>query len=105
VAAALRFIRDHFRQGISVNDVVSASDLSRRALEIRFQRTLQRTIRKEIQLARLSWSKRLLVETNLSVEKVAYASGFSGMSYMSEVFRRELGVAPSEDRQQSRPCV
>jgi LacI family transcriptional regulator len=103
VAAALRHIRDHFRQGISVGDVVAVTGLSRRALEMRFQRMLQKTIRDEIQYARLSWSKKLLLDTNLSVEKVAHASGFSGMSYMSDVFRREVGISPSEYRRQSRP--
>jgi LacI family transcriptional regulator len=102
VALALRFIRDHFRQAITVSDIVAAARISRRALEIRFQRTLKRSIREEIQRARLAWSKKLLVETNLSAEKVAYASGFSSMSYMSDVFHREFGIAPAQYRRQSR---
>lgn len=102
MAKALRFIRDHFRQPINVADVVNETRLSRRAIEIRFQRMLKRSIREEIQRTRLVWSQKLLVETNLSVEKIAEASGFSSMSYMSDVFRREQGIAPSQYRQQSR---
>jgi LacI family transcriptional regulator len=101
VAAAARFVRDHFRQAITVDDVVAQAGCSRRGLEIRFQRCLGRSIRQEIQRARLAWSKRLATETNLSVEKIAAAAGFSGLSYLSQVFRRELGMTLSEYRRQS----
>ena len=102
VAAALRFIRDHFRHSITIVEVIEKSGTSRRNLEIRFQRSLGRSIREEIQHARLAWSKKLLLETNLSVEKIAYASGFSSLSYMSSVYRRELDTTPAQYRLQSR---
>jgi LacI family transcriptional regulator len=102
VAAALRFIRDNFRQAIAIENVVEAAAISRRNLEIRFQRILGRSIREEIQRARLTWSKKLLLETNLSVEKIANDSGFSSLSYMSSVFRRVLDIAPAQYRLQSR---
>jgi LacI family transcriptional regulator len=102
VASALRFIRDHFRQAITASDVVADARISRRSLEIRFQRAQKRSIREEIQHARLAWCKKLLVETNLSAEKIADASGFSSVSYMSDVFRRELGFAPAQYRRESR---
>jgi len=102
VAAAARFIRDHCRQTITVGNVVSKSHVSRRSLEIRFQQILGRSIRQQIQRARLAWSKRLLVETNLSAEKIAQISGFSSLSYMSSVFHRELGTTLTDYRRQSR---
>ncbi len=102
VAAAVRFIRDHCREAITVSDVVSESHVSRRSLEIRFQNMLGRSIRRQIQQARLAWSKRLLVETNLSAEKIAQACGFSSLSYMSSVFHRELGTTLTAYRRESR---
>jgi LacI family transcriptional regulator len=102
VAAAVRFIRDHCREAVAVGDVVSESHISRRSLEIRFQQILGRSIRQQIQQARLGWSKRLLVETNLSAEKIARACGFSSLSYMSSVFHRELGTTLTDYRRQSR---
>ena len=102
LAAAMRFIRDHFRRAIAVEDVVREAHISRRGLEIRFQQHFGRSIRQEIQRARLDWSKRLLVETDLSAEKIADVSGFSSLSYMSSVFRRELGMTLTEYRRRSR---
>jgi LacI family transcriptional regulator len=62
VAAALRFIRDRFRTRIGVDDVVAEACISRRSLEMRFQRSLGRSIRQEIQRVRLAWSQKLAVE-------------------------------------------
>jgi LacI family transcriptional regulator len=82
--------------------VVRQSHISRRGLEIRIQQTLGRSIREEIQRARLAWSKKLLVETDLPAEKIASLSGFSSLSYMSSVFRRELDMTPVQYRRESR---
>lgn len=92
VVSALRFIRDNAKYPISVADVVTQAGVSRRALEIRFQRTLGRSIRGEIQRVRLEKTQRLLVETNLPAERVAELAGFSSLSYLSNIFRREMGM-------------
>jgi LacI family transcriptional regulator len=102
VAAALRFIRDNFHRPIGVADVVEQAPLSRRTLEIRFHRSLGRSIRKEIERVRLDWAKRLLVETNLPAAKVCEASGFNNLSYLSTVFRREVGMPLTEYRRRTR---
>lgn len=102
VAAAAKFILENFRQPISVGDIVSKARISRRGLEIRFQNSLGRSIRQEIQRARLAWSKRLLTETNLSAEKIAELSGFSSLSYLCSVFQRELGTTLANYRRQVR---
>ncbi len=52
VAAALRFIRDHARDPIDVHDVVHQAGISRRGLEIRFRRSMGRSLREEIQRSR-----------------------------------------------------
>ena len=102
VAAAVRFIRDHFARAITVDEVVGEVGISRRSLEIRFARHLGRSIREEIQRVRLAWGKRLLAETDLSAEKIAELSGFSSTSYLSSVFRRELGMTLREYRRRLR---
>jgi LacI family transcriptional regulator len=103
LATALRFIRDNFRQPITIEDVVRQSRVSRRSLEIRISRNLGRSIREEIQRARLAWAKKLLIETDLPAEKIANISGFSSLSYMCSVFRRELDMTPVRFRRQTRP--
>jgi LacI family transcriptional regulator len=102
VSRALRFIRDHARQPIGVNEVVKQSELSRRALEIRFQSAMGRSIRQEIERVRLAWTRQLLVETHLPAWKIAEAVGFASVSYLSKVFHRESGMTLARYRRDRR---
>lgn len=101
-AIALRFIRDHARRPIGVADVVRAAAIGRRTLEIRFQRAVGRSIREEIQRVRLAWTRQLLVETDLSLGRIAVQSGISSLSYLSKVFRRQTGTTLAEYRRRHR---
>jgi LacI family transcriptional regulator len=92
VAEAMRFIRENAKRPIGVADVVRRLAVSRRALEIRFRRTLGRPIRAEIERVRLSKLKQLLVETDMPLWKLSEMAGFSSLSYTSQVFRREVGA-------------
>ncbi len=102
VAAALRFIRENARTPIGVNEVAGQVALSRRALELRFQRCLGRSIRREIERVRLTWAKQLLIETDLPTAKIAELAGFSSLSYANKVFRRETGEPPARYRHSHR---
>jgi LacI family transcriptional regulator len=103
VAAALRFIGRNAKQPIGVKDVVAQVALSRRALEIRFERALGRSIRSEIQRVRLILTKQLLLETDMSVAKISSAVGFSSLSYLIKVFHRETGETLAQFRRHNRP--
>jgi len=102
VAKALRFIQDNAARPIGVMDVVDHVGVSRRALELRFQRILGRSMNREIQQARLERAKRLLTETDLSVAQVAPAAGFDSANYLSRLFHRALGMSPSAYRRRLR---
>lgn len=102
VARALRFIHQHAARAVRVDQVVRYVELSRRALEIRFQRAVGRSIHDEIQQARLDRARRLLLETDLPLPTVAEASGFNTPSYLAQVFRRHVGMTPARYRRQSR---
>ena len=105
VAAALRFIRDHARQPISVKDLIRQSQLSRRTLELRFRKIVGRSIHEEIQRARLERAKRLLLETALPLAEVAVGSGFSSATYLIRLFHREIGMPPAEYRHRYRGAL
>lgn len=48
---------------------------------------------------RISWAKRLLLESG-SIESVAEAAGFSSVQYFCRVFRQETGLTPLQYRRQ-----
>ena len=98
VALALRFIRDHAAHGISVADVCAAADCSRSTLERRMQRILDRTPQQEILRVRLERVRLLLMETDLSITKIALRTGFAHPQYLGTVFRERFGQTPGQYR-------
>jgi LacI family transcriptional regulator len=101
VATALHFIHDNAGRPIGVLDVVRHSGCSRRTLEMRFRAALGRSLHDEIQRTRLERAKRLLVETDLPVGRIAAASGFASPDYLTRVFHSQIGLAPAEYRRQA----
>lgn len=100
VAQAARFIRENACAGVGVSDVVAAVPLARRLLEKRFRALLGRTLRQEISRVQMQRVKELLVGTDLSLAEIASHIGFKHVEYLTFVFKRECGVAPSAYRQQ-----
>jgi len=98
VERALQWMRDHCAHGISVEDVARAAGVSLRSLEVRFQGTIGRTPRKELNRLRLESVKRLLREQNQTLEQIAENCSFSSGIYLSQFFRREAGMTPGEYR-------
>jgi LacI family transcriptional regulator len=102
VAAAIHFLHDHACGPIGVGDIVRHLAISRRALEIRFRRSLGRSLHDEIRRVRLDRACRLLVESELPIPRVAASSGFRDASYLARVFQKELGTSPARYRRQMR---
>lgn len=102
VAAAVRYIRDHADEPFEVCDLLAAVPVSRRSLERRFRRHLQRGIWEEIRRAHLERAKTLLVDTDLPMSIVAQRSGFTDSRQLSIVFRQATGGTPTQFRQQHR---
>lgn len=102
VAAALRFIHDHAKEPIQVDDVVRHVAISRRNIEIRVHKSVGRTLHAELQRVRMERARRFLVETDLPIPKVAEAVGYSTPSYFIQVFRAEHDLTPAKYRRMLR---
>ena len=100
VRDALRLIRDNSPAGIRVSDVVSQLAVARRALEQRFVRLLGRTPAAEIRRVRIEDAKRMLVESERSIADISRLTGFGHQDLFSRVFRRTVGLTPSQFRRQ-----
>ncbi len=103
VAQALRYIREHACDPIDVADVLRVVPVSRRILEKRFLKLLNRTPHAEILNVRLNRVRQLLTDTALPLEEIAVRSGFDHPEYLSVVFKRELGLTPRDYRRRQRP--
>lgn len=94
VVEAIRFIQQHSKESIQVDDVVNAVALSRRVLEKRFRRILGRSVLDEIRRVRIDKVAQMLLETNKSILQIALALGYSGTDNVARYFRKEKGMSP-----------
>ena len=98
VANAIRFIRHNVRRSINVSDVHKNSLLSLRALQLRFQKVLNRSIHQEIRRERIAEMARQLLNTNLTIQQIAYSIEFDDVKHVSRIFKKETGLTPNEYR-------
>lgn len=98
VAAALRFIREHACEGISVSDVLEHISVSRSWLERQFRKYVNHSPQVEIRTVQVRRCKELLKSTTLPLEKIAGLTGFDHPEYMSVVFKRETKETPGRYR-------
>ena len=100
VESALKFIADHYQQKIGPEDVAKAVGVQTRTLQNRFNKALGWPIATEIRRVRVERAKRALTDSDRLVADIAEEVGYPNPMRLYEVFRRELGVSPSEYRRQ-----
>jgi LacI family transcriptional regulator len=98
IAKAIRFIRDNFRNPITVAEVAEATFLSRRRLQDRFLRVLGHGMNDEIARQRLEFCKHLLTQTTHKISLIAPMAGFGDVNRLGKTFKRHVGMTPQEYR-------
>lgn len=100
VAEAMRFIAEHVRQHLTIEDVAEHLNIAERTLRRHFESALGRTVFSEIKRLRIDYVKRLLMETDRSITHIAEDCGFSSTSHFARYFGKELGMNPTAFRKQ-----
>jgi LacI family transcriptional regulator len=100
VAEAIRFIRQHDKEAVQVDDVVDQVAMSRRNLELRFRKAINRSIYSEIKRIRTQQIIRLLCETDLSISEIALKLGHPSDKHIARYFKQQTGMSLKEYRKQ-----
>jgi LacI family transcriptional regulator len=98
IKKALVFIRENFKKAIQVSDVVWAAGLSRRMLQLRFQKVLKRSIHDEIKRMRLEYIKEQLRNSRTSIKKIAKSQQFMHPAHFCRFFKKSALIPPAEYR-------
>ena len=105
VAEAERFMIESAHREIDVRDIATAAGAARRTLERRFRRLRGHSVADALRTIRLERAKRLLLDTDLPVKRIALECGFGRSVRLSEVFRRQVGCSPTEYRLRQEPAA
>ena len=98
VAHAARMIRESAAAGLNVDDLCRRLNASRSTLDRRMKAVLNRTPKDEILRVRFREVKRLLLETNLTIDAIAEQTGFTYSHYLQFAFKSAYGQTPGEFR-------
>jgi LacI family transcriptional regulator len=98
VAQAIQYIKNNARNKISVNNVVEATNIGRRALEKRFKKTVHRSIYRETQQMRVEMISKLLIGTDYTISQINSLFNFTDFEHISRFFRKEKGIGLREFR-------
>lgn len=102
VVKALQFIKSNAKNKILVNDVVNSTMLSRRNLELRFRKTIHRSIQQQIRFVRIESISKLLSETDLSIAEISSLFNFTDIEHISRYFKKEKGISLKQFRKSHR---
>lgn len=92
LAAAVEFIRAHLHEPIGVDQIVTASEQSRRWLEEAFRRELNCSPAEFLRRERVNQARRILRQSSaIRRGELAAKCGFSGTRQLNSVFERETG--------------
>lgn len=99
VDRALAHLQTHFQDSaLSLLGVAQSLGCNPRYLTTRFSKIVGERMHTYLVALRVSHACRLLMENELRVKEVAFASGFSGAGRLDSAFRRRVGVSPGKYR-------
>jgi AraC family L-rhamnose operon transcriptional activator RhaR/AraC family L-rhamnose operon regulatory protein RhaS len=67
-----------------------------------FRERMKTTPNRYILLQKIKYASVLLVNTRKNINEIAFEVGFSEDNYFSKVFRKSVGLSPTEYREQNR---
>lgn len=92
------YIEKHYMEDISLSDLSDTFYLSKEHLSRLFKKEIGQNLFSYIMDLKLQEAKRLLVETDRTLDDIAFSLGFSNGNYFSKVFKKNVGISPSSYR-------
>ena len=93
------YIKEHYKEDIYLEKIAEHFNTSDKYLSRLFKETLGTGFHEYLATIRISKSKDLLLETDLSVTKIGELVGFSIHSTFFRVFKKYEGISPTQYRE------
>lgn len=93
------YIRENYHKNLTLEDVSASAFLSPSYASRLFKENQNMTILEYITKVKLEQAKKLLRNPKYQIDDVAQMLGYYDASYFSKVFRRKIGMTPTQYRQ------
>lgn len=98
VQKAVCFIRSHFKEAITLQNVAENCNLSVSTLNRKLNDYLNMGFKEYLIDIRLEYAKQLIARTSLKITDIAFFSGFNSLSYFQRTFIKKSGITPNSYR-------
>lgn len=98
VAHAKQFVQEHVEEPITLTQVVQHVHVSRFYFCKLFKKATGMTLTDYISRVRIEKAKTLLSDPSRRISEVVFASGFGSIPRFNSVFKRQVGMPPTEYR-------
>lgn len=102
IKAAVSYIRNHYAEGLYVEDIAQYINVNRSYLYTLFVNSLGIAPKDYLTKFRISKACEQLILTDSSIEGIAEACGYHNPLVFSKAFKRETGITPTEYRKKNR---
>ncbi|MBA2944112.1 AraC family transcriptional regulator [Paenibacillus sp. CGMCC 1.16610] len=96
---AVQFIEDNFRRPLTLEGVAERLQISSRQLQRIFKEQANISFSEYLEQVRLKHVCTELLQTTMTLEKIAEKSGFASSNYLHYVFKKAHGVTPNRYRE------
>ncbi|MFP3564959.1 helix-turn-helix domain-containing protein [Paraburkholderia sp. SIMBA_030] len=103
IRASAKWLEANGDREIAIDEAAQVAAMSERNFLRRFKIEMGVTPSEYLLSVRLDMCCRLLVETNLPIDKIARRCGLGGGGWLAKLFRKHLATTPTEYRASKRP--
>ncbi|WP_407528235.1 AraC family transcriptional regulator [Lacibacter sp. MH-610] len=98
ISNVLKYVQEHYTTHIRLKKAAAVIHLSESAFCKYFKRAMGKTFSDYVNELRITHAMMLLLETELSIQSIAYQCGFENISYFNRVFLKKNKCKPSQFR-------
>jgi len=98
IKKAISYIREHYSEGISLEEVSRKLEITPVYLSTLFNREMGINFSVFLKQFRISHAKRLLKGSDMKIYEIAKAVGYQDPKYFTKVFKEEQGISPGDFR-------
>lgn len=95
ILKVIAYLNEHYTEKITLDDLTDKFFISKSSLNYNFKNALSCTPMDFLLNIRLSAAKKLLLETNKSIQQISSECGFSSPNYFCLIFKKRELVSPA----------
>lgn len=99
---ALRYIDEHYRENLRVEEIAASLHISRKYLCSVLERHAGTSTKEYLLCRRVDAAAELLLHTELTVSEIAAEVGYGDYTQLSRLFRKKKGISPQRYRKEHR---